>query len=451
MVLGLGLQRASAFSLLGAFDDWQTAETGFGFGEIGGSKDLGEEFRVNSPTLTYGFHSTFLDFFGADGVAAVDQAMAIMNKLPAPSKMSADLSEFLLQDAQLSNDRATTLGLIDLKSETLGMLLEHLGLAGEEHIYDLQKRVPLGGTCQFSYQVVIRNFNPVTLDYTPYVNGALYTYDIVDFCPAAIAFAVERTVDPTSIGFTAVASHKGGLFGVGGGSGGLRTGGYYLNLTRDDAGGLRYIYRKNNYNNEALSTGAVASQLSGAWVPVDFGQTNAVSTNNVALRPGIEKVRFKKTRYDSLLGSFFRPFVQTDKLKVVAANVVNGQSKLQSQVVRRLVTQPDILFTAGNLNTLPGAIPVAPFIITRSINYIPNGLPGFGIVSSVGPGTIDPQTVFTFHKASPHFFNQTPSFLDEATSFPGFRWGSFDGSTNEPVVYPQGTSVAAIENLVLSR
>ena len=450
-MLGLGLQRASAFSLLGAFDDWQTTEVGFHFGEIGGSKDLGEEFRINTPTLTYGFDSTFLDFFGARGVKAVDEAFAIMNKLPAASAMSADLSEFLLQDAQLSNEKATTLGLIDLKSETLGLLLEHMGLAGEEHVYDLQKRIPLPGTCIFAYEVILRNFDPLTFEPTPYVNGVLYHYDIVDFCPAqSYAFAVERAIDPTSIGFTALASFKGGLFGLGVGSAGLRFGGYYLNLTRDDAGGLRYIYRKNNYNNERLSTGAIASRLSGPWVPVNFGQTNNAVTNTLALRPGIEKINFKKTQYNSLFGSVFKPFVQSFTVPVVAVNPVSGRSSLQSQNIRRLVTRPDILFTAGNLNTLPAAIPLGPFAYARSINYITNGLPDFGIVGSVGPGTIDPQTVITFHKAGPHFFNFTPFFLSEETSRPGFLWGSFDGTTNDPVVYPQGTSIRNIENQVLS-
>ena len=79
-----------------------------------------------------------------------------------------------------------------------------------------------------------------------------------------------------------------------------------------------------------------------------------------------------------------------------------------------------------------------------------NGLPSYGIVSSIGPGTINPQTIITFHKASPQFFNITPFFLDEATSIPGFRWGSFDGSTNEPVVYPQGTSIRDLESQVLN-
>jgi hypothetical protein len=443
-LLMVGLHRASAFTLYGILDDWQTPAVGFTFGEAGGSKDLGEEFRINTPVITYGFDSTFLDYFGLEGVKAIDKAFAIMNKLPKVSKMSPDLSEFLLQDAQLPNATANALNLFDLKSVTLGFLLEHMGLAGEEHVFDLQKRIPLTGTCQFDYQTIIRNFDPLTFEYSKYVNGALYTYEIVDFCPGApFAFAVEKTVDPTDISFNAVASFKGGLGGTG-----LRFGSYYINLTRDDAAGLRYIYRKNNYNNEVLATGAVPRLFSGPWQPVDFFQTNNFGSNTFALRGGIEKVTFKKTRFNSLFGSTFTPFVQTYTVPVVTNSTVISQS------VRRLLLQPDILFTAGNLNTLPPAlVSLTPAYAARSISFLTNGLPSYGIVSSIGPGTINPQTLITFHKASPQFYNTTPFFLDEATSFLGFefRWGSFDGSTNDPIVYPQGASIRAIEDLVLHR
>lgn len=443
-MLAGALPRAHAFSLLGELDDWQTTELGFGFNELGGSKDIGEEFRLNTPVLTYGFDSTFLDYFGAAGVKAIDQAFAIMNKLPRVSKMSPDLSEFLLQDAQIPNETARTLNLFDLKSYTLGILLEHMGLAGEEHVYDLQKRVPFPGTCQFDYQVIIRNFDPITYDYTPYVNGALYTYSIVDDCPVrSVAFAVETLVDPTDIGFNAVASFRGGL----------RYGGYYIGITRDDAGGLRYIYRKNNYNNERLSPGAFPQSFYGPFQPVDFFQgTNNLGSNNVAsLRPGIEKVRFKKTRFNSVLGTTFKPFVQSYQLTVVTNFDFESRPTVVKQNVRRLVSRPDILLTAGNLNSAPSAISVTPSRANRIFSYTTNGLPGFGFVSSVGPGTINPELTLTFHKASPQFYNTTPFFLDEATAIAVdfLRWGSFDGSTNDPIVYPQSVSLRDLENQVL--
>ncbi len=458
LFLSFGLQGASAFSLLGAFDDWQTPETGFQVGfefeeaQPGGSKDIGEEFRLNTPTITYGFDSTFLDYFGAEGVKAVDKAFAIINKLPPVSRMSTNLSEFLLQDAQLANERAGALNLIDLKSYTLGLILEQMGLSGEEHVFDLQKRVPFTSpiACQFSYQVVMRNFDPVSWNYSHYVNGALYTYDIVDFCPViAWAFAVEATVDPTSIPLNAVASFKGGFPGRG-----LRLGGYYLNITRDDAGGLRYIYRKNNLNNEVLPANSIASAFSGPWQPVNFFQTNSVITNSLALRAGIEKISFRKTSYNSLFGTVFRPIVQSFTSPVFASTL-SGKTSIVDQKVRRVVFRPDILFTAGNLNFPAAGLLVIPRSSFRGLNFLTNGLPNFNpSVTSVGPGTIDPQTIITFHKASPQFYNATPFFLNEDTALNvgnEFRWGSFDGSTNDPVVFPQGTSIRDLESQVLSR
>jgi hypothetical protein len=41
--------------------------------------------------------------------------------------------------------------------------------------------------------------------------------------------------------------------------------------------------------------------------------------------------------------------------------------------------------------------------------------------------------------------------LDELTAFRVNFWASFDGSTNEPVVYPFGTSIQDVERIVLRR
>jgi hypothetical protein len=200
-----------------------------------------------------------------------------------------------------------------------------------------------------------------------------------------------------------------------------------------------------------LPTNAIAQPFSGAWQPVDFFGTTNVSTNSITLRPGIERIHFKKTKYVSVFSSVFKPVVETYKVPAVVANIVNGKSSIEKQTVRRLLTRPDIIFAAGNLNNLPPENPrLAPFITARSINYITNGLGSFGSVTSTGPGTIAPETTIVFHKASPQFYNQTPFFLDDATAQgSAFIWGSFDGTTNAPIVYPQGTSIRTVESQVL--
>ena len=56
--------------------------------------NLGEEYRWNERTITYGFDKSFMDYFGQKGVAEVNKAVAILNNLPPFSSMSASLNEF---------------------------------------------------------------------------------------------------------------------------------------------------------------------------------------------------------------------------------------------------------------------------------------------------------------------------------------------------------------------
>src|SRR4051794_18889468 len=43
-----------------------------------GPKNLGEEYRRNTPVMYYTYDANFLDYFGSNGVVAIDQAMTIM-------------------------------------------------------------------------------------------------------------------------------------------------------------------------------------------------------------------------------------------------------------------------------------------------------------------------------------------------------------------------------------
>ena len=89
-----------------------------------GPKILGEGYRRNTPVMYYAYDANFLDFFGSNGVAAVDSAFAILNNAFTnnPTGMtngldgySASLSEFPLE-SQSINYQAQSLGLMDLKS-----------------------------------------------------------------------------------------------------------------------------------------------------------------------------------------------------------------------------------------------------------------------------------------------------------------------------------------------
>ena len=165
-----------AFSLLGNFDTYQVGQLGYlvgdafaqrptvddiGFvvdGPLGGPMNLGEEYRWNISKLSFAFDSNFLDYFGSNGVIAVEQAIAIMNNLTNVSSYTSDLSEFPLE-ASLVNYQASALGLLDVKSAALHVLVEQLGLADPvRYAWTLRARVlPVGAQCPAYSRLNYRN------------------------------------------------------------------------------------------------------------------------------------------------------------------------------------------------------------------------------------------------------------------------------------------------------
>jgi hypothetical protein len=112
-----------------------------------------------------------------------------------------------------------------------------------------------------------------------------------------------------------------------------------------------------------------------------------------------------------------------------------------------VVTRPDILLSADDqaaANTFNGTV-------TRNINFDQaNILPGLA-----GPGVINSPTTFSYNKigltiqnlalieVTNAFLNE---FLSQYTGTPSVAWASFDGSTNDPEVYPNEVSIQNLEN-----
>ena len=81
----------SGFSLLGPYRPWMTESLSYRQpGDIGGPMTPLALYRWNLPTITYGFDQSFLDYFGEEGVRAVEDAFAILNALPPMSEIDLD-------------------------------------------------------------------------------------------------------------------------------------------------------------------------------------------------------------------------------------------------------------------------------------------------------------------------------------------------------------------------
>src|SRR5207249_1500400 len=116
-------------------------------GDLGGPRNLNGEFRWSTPVITFGFDATFLEFFGTNGVIEVQNAIKILNDLKPASQMSAGLSEFPLRTSGV-NFSAQRLHLYDIRSFTLSILLEQLGVAAPERwVWCIKQRAafPAGG------------------------------------------------------------------------------------------------------------------------------------------------------------------------------------------------------------------------------------------------------------------------------------------------------------------
>ena len=270
----LFLPGARAFSLLGPYADWMTPALGYQQpGDIGGPMDISEGYRWNVPVVTYGFDQSFLDYFGSNGVAAVEGAIQILNDLPPASAM-------VLSDYPTSTLRGSQAGFFqhDLKSAALASVVEQMGLADpERYVFALRRwdallldRVDASSwdSTVIPYLIVERNFDPEALAASHYVNAILYSgYVYVWGAPPQV---VTFSLDATAWQCQTVAD----------GDPLRNPGEFFTGLTRDDVGGLRYLLSAANINYEYL-----LPDVQGVG-------TNAGSLVNGAWRPGVEKITF---------------------------------------------------------------------------------------------------------------------------------------------------------------
>lgn len=414
LVLSLFTGSARAFSLLGPYDTWMQSNNGFQLpGDIGGPVNLGEEYRWNVPVLTYAFDESFLDYFGSNGVWAVEQAIQVLNDLPPASLL--DPASYPTETAHW-NYKAQALNLTDLKSKTLVALLEQLGLAQPtRHTFAVHDFTFVNGNPVA--QTVTRNFDPFTFAPTNRVNATEYGFTLsASTNGSLVSVTAEKfLLDPLNTDFsTAVADDA------------VVAGGFYTGLTRDDVGGLRYLLRTNNLNLETLLPGV-------RGVGPDAG-----TYVNQALRRGVDKITFVRRELDFFLGQFFQPYTNQFTDYYVSNNV------LVAQQLERVVTVPDILFTAANGES---EIRLDSQITRTGTTNWWNSTLG----NASGPGLIRPRIRLEYSKPG-----LTEVTWDTQPGQHGGRpinwWGTFDGSTNDPIAYPQGIASSGLTlNLRLLR
>ncbi|HAV62912.1 MAG TPA: hypothetical protein DCY13_11175, partial [Verrucomicrobiales bacterium] len=428
------VQPASAFTLIGPAAPWQDATVQMNVGsDVGTPQVIDEEYRYNVPVLYYAIDGSFHDYFGARGVQEIDKAFKLLNDLPPASAMSDTLTEFPLDTARL-NFKAASLNLIDLKSTALALILEQIGLLEPTRFVWCLRAFTPGQDCQTtgiaSYLIIKRNYDPVTWEPTSYVNGTLYTFRLILGPDCAFGDAVEEVVDPLATTDNAVADLT------------VRFGRYFSGLTRDDVGGLRYIYRSPNLNRSETMPGNVLLG-GGPWMPAT---TNLIAPSP-SLRLGIDKMRFEKRNFDSLLGTFFQPFTNVFQAKIVTNSTVLTENYI------RPVLRPDFVLRAADVGVTAPPVPV-PLIASRiQPPYTSQNIATTVLGHNNGPGMMDfTATVdslgIAFNKVGPSWVGTTPFLIREPQARFIYNWGSFDGSTNEPVIYPSTASVRELERQI---
>ncbi len=200
--------------------------------------NLGEEYRWNSPVVTYSYDESFLNYFGSNGVVAVEKAMGILNAIPPASSIMTTYPPSSSDGNNLWNyptrpdrfhARAYNDRVLDIKSYALAELFGFMGLGNPE---DSAFQVEFG-------VVALRNWDPVTYSPTKYVNGSLLSWVVLG--GNALPFPIDVTKPVRTLAGTSDNRNPR-----------LAEGKYLVAPTRDDIGGYKYLYRKDNFNIEGL-------------------------------------------------------------------------------------------------------------------------------------------------------------------------------------------------------
>ena len=128
--------------------------------------------------------------------------------------------------------------------------------------------------------------------------------------------------------------------------------------------------------------------------------------------------------------------------------MTNGVIRVQK--LSRAITRPDFLFSAGDEGTV-NHIPLLGIHVITGDGYVNDSAVnrvGTG-GEQVGPGIINTFNELSFSKIGRYYLNENGVGSTQDSANLGISFGSFDGSTNAIITYPDSTSLHAIEALVL--
>jgi Putative Ig domain len=422
-LLAFGWQTAFGYSLLGPSatytgvlsgfgDQWETVDIGFnpipnyngappylGFDILAiGPKNISEGYRRNTPVIYYAFDGidgSFAKFFGVNGEQAVDQAFGILNALTNVDSYSRNLVEFPLR-SQSQNYRATTLRLLDLKSTTLAVMMEQMGLADAiRYTWVLHNRYQLPGAnpacpANMDYLVTKRNFDIMAsplnqLQYSSYVNGELYTY----FIPRDNCGALPGPPDTDAVEVPADPLVKNAPVASGGemAAGGLLTGFFYTGLTRDDVAGLRCLYSSTNFNTESAAPNS--TPMSGGGLTItNLNDEYVLTTSNLTAlalasltnNPAALQKLYPGLVISSVITNFNGTFTYTFGNVVTYTLVTNSLVQFQIQTT---TIAPAIGAPGGSLvtNTSTKSTTFRTNIVSGDFFLIPTNLCGLEVLS----------------------------------------------------------------------
>ncbi len=184
----------------------------------------------------------------------------------------------------------------------------------------------------------------------------------------------------------------------------------------------------------------------------------------IGTRGGSDQVIFVRRDYDSLTGQLWDPI--TNDYVLPELDITNSTISLRH--FQRRVPRPDFLFTTANFSadsvtvTYSNTVDNTSETFTLTVTGVGESL-GFNTFAydqtaisgnKAGPGTIiddDPlPSLFILNRNFPVYANvYTGIAPTEAEQIVLNGWGSFDGTTNAPVVYPNGASLGELEALML--